>query len=144
MPYQALAGYQSMMSTILNGRRLVIIERFHPVLVMRLIQEHHINSVAVTPTMGRLMLDVPDFESYDVSSMLTFAYGAALTPPNWPRRPAASSTAQWSSALAPPRPAAPPPSKSCMRPAASMFDSVGQPVDGVEVKIVDEQGRDRR
>jgi acyl-CoA synthetase (AMP-forming)/AMP-acid ligase II len=141
MPFQALAGYQSMMSTILNGRRLVIIERFHPVLVMRLIQEHHINSVAVTPTMGRLMLDVPDFDSYDTSSLLTFAFGAALTPPelaeeasekfNCPVVIGFGATETGGAAAL----------TKFYDSGANALDSVGRPLPGVEVRLVDENGR---
>lgn len=142
MPYQALAGYQPMLTALLNGRRLVVMERFHPVLAMRLIQEHHVNTVAVTPTMGRLMLDVPDFETYDVSSVLTFAYGAALTPLELAEETSVKfdcpviigfgATETGGAAAV---------TKFYESGSAGVLDSIGKPLAGVEIKLVDEEGK---
>ena len=141
MPYQALAGYQSMMSAILNGRRLVIIERFHPVLVMRLIQEHHVNTIAVTPTMGRLMLDVPDFDSYDTSSLLTFAFGAALTPPELAEEASEKFNCPVVIGFGATETGGAAAMTKFYDSGANALDSVGRPLPGVEVKLVDESGR---
>jgi len=140
MPMQALAGYQSMMTSLLSGRRVLITERFHPVLFMQLIPKYHVNTVSVTPTMGRLMLDVPNFESYDVSSVLTFAFGAALTPPELAEEAAEKfdcpvvigfGATETGGALS---------LTKMYESTSSVLDSVGKVMPGVEIKLVDDKG----
>ena len=81
-PFHAMAGYGSVVSGLPFGFRLVIMDRFHPVRALELVQQEHVNIVACTPTHYALMLDVKDFDRYDLSSVLYCAMGAAPCPPD--------------------------------------------------------------
>lgn len=47
---------------------------------MQIIQEHQVTTITVVPTMLRMILDHPDFERFDFSSIRCFTYGAAPMP----------------------------------------------------------------
>jgi fatty-acyl-CoA synthase len=85
-PYHAMAGYGSITTTLLFGYRLVILERFHPVRILELVEREHVNVLSATPTMYSLTLDVRDFDRYDKTSVLYCTMGAAPCPPELVRR----------------------------------------------------------
>jgi len=81
MPIYTSGGHIAMRATILSGKRMVFIERFHPVRALELIEKEAVNTVTATPSMWRLMLQVKDFEKYDLSSLLNVSSGMAYIPP---------------------------------------------------------------
>jgi fatty-acyl-CoA synthase len=85
-PYHALAGYGSITTTLLFGYRLVILERFHPVRILEMVEREHVNVLSATPTMYSLILDVRDFDRYDKTSVLYCTMGAAPCPPDLVRQ----------------------------------------------------------
>jgi len=85
-PFHAAAGYGFALLGLLAGYRLVIMERFHPVQVLELIQREHVNVLGGTPTMFSTILSVSSFDQYDKSSVLYCVMGAAPCPPNLVRQ----------------------------------------------------------
>ena len=81
MPIYTSGGHIAMRATILSGKKMVLIERFHPVRALELIKTEEVNTVTATPSMWRLMLQVKDFEKYDLSSLLNVSSGMAYIPP---------------------------------------------------------------
>ncbi len=59
------------MACITHGSTIVPVERYHPVRVMTTVQEEHCTAVYGVPTMYIAMLEHPDFEKYDFSSLRT-------------------------------------------------------------------------
>ncbi|MFZ5595780.1 MAG: long-chain-fatty-acid--CoA ligase [Bacillota bacterium] len=68
------------------GASQVVIRTFHPVGVLQTLQDEKISFFFGVPTMYNLMLQVPDLESYDLSSVEKFGYGAAPMAPELVRR----------------------------------------------------------
>ncbi len=81
MPIYTSGGHIAMRATILSGKKMVLIERFHPVRALELIEQEKVNTVTATPSMWRMLLQVKDFEKYDLSSLLTVSSGMAYMPP---------------------------------------------------------------
>ena len=81
MPIYTSGGHIAMRATLLSGKKMVLIERFHPVRALELIGEEEVNTVTATPSMWRLMLQVKDFEKYNLSSLLNVSSGMAYIPP---------------------------------------------------------------
>ncbi|HLG98552.1 MAG TPA: long-chain-fatty-acid--CoA ligase [Bryobacteraceae bacterium] len=67
-------------STML-GVKQVMVRRFEPTGVFKLIQEHRATDMSVVPTMANAMLNAPDIGNYDLSSMRNITVGGAAASP---------------------------------------------------------------
>jgi fatty-acyl-CoA synthase len=85
-PFHHMAGYASMLSALLGGSRLVVMERFHPAQALELVQREQINVFVGTPSMYTLMLRVEDFDQYDKSTLLYCIIATAPCPPELARQ----------------------------------------------------------
>ncbi len=67
-------------STLL-GVKQVMIRRFEPTFVFRMIQEHRATDMCLVPTMANALLNAPDLNSYDLSSLRNVMLGGAASSP---------------------------------------------------------------
>ena len=79
-PFFHVAGATSMMLAIWSGRTLVILPQFTPELWLQATQQEGATHAFVVPTMLKRIMEVPDFEKYNISSMRQITYGAAPMP----------------------------------------------------------------
>lgn len=90
LPLAHLFGLASVLSSQEYGFRSVLLRWFTPEGFLRAVQEHRVTTTAVVPTMLSLLLNHPDFESSDLSSLETVVVGAAPLPielaNEWERR----------------------------------------------------------
>jgi len=63
------------------GLKQVMVRRFDPPAVLRLIQEEKATGMAMVPTMATALLHCPELGSFDVSSMTDIMLGGAASPP---------------------------------------------------------------
>ena len=74
-------GWGRPQSSTMMGLKQVMVRRFDPTLVFRLIQEEKASAMSLVPTMANALLNAPDLAQYDVSSMREiFVGGAAASP----------------------------------------------------------------
>ncbi|HEY7281707.1 MAG TPA: AMP-binding protein [Actinomycetota bacterium] len=111
---------------------------FEPLGFLRAVTEHRVNRVAVVPTMLQYLLQAP-LEDHDLSSLRYVASGAAALPQEvareWERRTGSRvlegyGCTEAMSAVSVTRPSDP-----------SRPGSVGRPIDGCRVRIVDDGGK---
>jgi len=79
-PLYHIAGATNMMTTLWTGRRLVIMPQFEARAWLDLVERERITHAFVVPTMMKLILDQPDLERRDLSSLEVLAYGGAPMP----------------------------------------------------------------
>jgi acyl-CoA synthetase (AMP-forming)/AMP-acid ligase II len=79
-PFFHVAGATTMMLAIWSGRTLVILPQFSPEAWLQAVQQEGATHAFVVPTMLKRIIEHPDFEKYDVSSMQQITYGAAPMP----------------------------------------------------------------
>lgn len=77
MPLFHSGGSGVMYAVTIAGGRHVFLPGFTPQSVLKSIQDERITHTQLVPTMVRMMLDTPDFDTYDVSTLRTLIYGAA-------------------------------------------------------------------
>lgn len=70
----------------LGGDQLVVLEKFDAELVLDLIERHHITNFTATPTMLQRIVNVPDIDQRDLSSLRWVLQGAAVIAPSLVRR----------------------------------------------------------
>jgi fatty-acyl-CoA synthase len=63
------------------GLKQVLVRRFEPTTVFRLIQEERATSMSLVPTMANALLNAPDLGQYDFSSLKTINIGGAAASP---------------------------------------------------------------
>jgi fatty-acyl-CoA synthase len=80
-PFHAMAGYGAVLNAIMFGFRFVIVERFHPVRILELVEQQRVNVLVGAPTMFAMMMALPDFDRYDLSSLLYCTMSLAPAPP---------------------------------------------------------------
>lgn len=64
----------------LRGGRTVILPGFDPALFLQTLQSEHITAINLVPTMMQMLLDHPQIQSTDVSSLKYVIYGASPMP----------------------------------------------------------------
>jgi acyl-CoA synthetase (AMP-forming)/AMP-acid ligase II len=79
-PFFHVAGATTMMLAIWSGRTLVILPQFTPEDWLRAVHDEGATHSFVVPTMLKRIMEVPNFDSYDISSMKSITYGAAPMP----------------------------------------------------------------
>jgi fatty-acyl-CoA synthase len=74
-------GWGRPQASTLLGTKQVMIRRFDPVTVFRLIQQHRATDMALVPTMANALLHCPDLAGYDLSSLRNITLGGAASSP---------------------------------------------------------------
>jgi fatty-acyl-CoA synthase len=67
-------------STML-GTKQVMVRRFEPAAVLRLIERHRASDMSLVPTMAGALLNCPDLDKYDYSSLKVIHIGGAASSP---------------------------------------------------------------
>ncbi|MGO3927672.1 class I adenylate-forming enzyme family protein [Rhodopseudomonas pseudopalustris] len=73
------AGARVYTTSIMGGRH-VVIPRFAPTEVLEAISRHKVTVATFVPTMLGMILQLPDLDSYDLSSLKLITYGASPMP----------------------------------------------------------------
>ena len=74
-------GWGHAQACTLLGIRQVMVRRFEPALVFRLIREHRATSMSLVPTMAQALLNAPELAAADVSSLRDIMIGGAASSP---------------------------------------------------------------
>lgn len=140
--WQTITGLEVMFQGVLMGDRLVILPRFHPREALELVQRERVTVLVAVPMAYQVMLEVQGFDDYDTSSLIVCGTGAAPCPPHLAREIqrrfgcavyvgfGATETGGGVSVT------------SLADSDERQAETVGQPLSGTEVKIVDERGRE--
>ncbi len=79
-PMFHLGAGSRVFAALVNAGHMVIVEKFDPVLVMQVIQTHRITSVTFVPTMLSMIMNHPDYDPHNLSTLRLICYGAAPMP----------------------------------------------------------------
>jgi long-chain acyl-CoA synthetase len=140
MLYQS-ACLEGVINALHMGHRVVLLERWDPETTLRLIELYRVTFTYVVPTMFVRLLKLPDAvrARYDVSSLKCVVHGGAACPLDTKRRIIewwgpivweAYGSAEGAGTIASP--------EDCHR----YPGTVGKPVQGSRIKIIDEQGEE--
>jgi len=137
--WHTITGLEVVFQGLLMGDRLVVMPRFHPHQAMELIEQERVTVVVAVPMAYQVMLGLQDFDRFDTSSLLICGTGAAPCPPHLGREIqrrfgcavhigfGATETAGGIAAT------------SLADSTQRQSETVGRPMPGMEIRIVDEQ-----
>ena len=74
-------GWGRPQTSTMLGTKQVMVRRFEPTGVFKLIQEHRATDMSLVPTMANALLNAPDLGNYDLSSMRNITLGGAASSP---------------------------------------------------------------
>ncbi len=80
VPLYHVAGIQAMFPAIYGGRTLIMMRQFELKEWMETVQKEKATRAMLVPTMLKWIVDNPDFDKYDLSSLSVVTYGAAPMP----------------------------------------------------------------
>jgi len=80
MPLYHVAGMQALMAGIYGGRTIALMRQFDEKEWFETVQREKATRVMVVPTMLKRIVESPDFDKYDLSSVRVITYGAAACP----------------------------------------------------------------
>ncbi len=155
VPLYHIAGVTNVMTSLFTGRKLVILRQFEARQWLEAVEREQVTHAFVVPTMVKQLIDHPDFHRYDLSSLQNLSYGGAAMPFPVIRRAIemfpksvgfvnAFGQTETTSTL------------TILGPEDHRLDgspeeverklrrlrSIGRPLPDVEVRVVDESGRD--
>lgn len=139
VPFFHVGGAIGVLGNLYAGNTYVIQPRFDAGGWLRLAQVHRVTSTFMVPTMLQRILDHPDFASTDLSSLTAIAYGAATAPVALVRRAmAALPNVGFANVFGQTETLG---AYTTLLPSdhrdPNRVGSVGQPLPGVEVRVVD-------
>jgi acyl-CoA synthetase (AMP-forming)/AMP-acid ligase II len=80
VPFFHIAGATTMLGSVWSGRRLAILPQFDPQAWLATVERERVTHAFVVPTMLKRLMEVDDFDQYDLSSLQLITYGAAPMP----------------------------------------------------------------
>ncbi|OGO17224.1 MAG: hypothetical protein A2Z02_02215 [Chloroflexi bacterium RBG_16_48_7] len=80
VPLYHVAGIQAVMAGIYGGRTLVLMRQFNVTEWMQTVERERVNRAMLVPTMLKYIVENPDYNKYDLSSLKVITYGAAPMP----------------------------------------------------------------
>jgi acyl-CoA synthetase (AMP-forming)/AMP-acid ligase II len=138
VPFVHIGGMLGLVVALAKGSTTVAQTRFDAGEWLALVERHRVNTSFVVPTMLHRILDHPDFATTDLSSLKALTYGAAPASPELIRRAmealpsvALANTFGQTETMG---------SITLLGPgnhSAKRLTSVGRPLPGIEVRIVD-------
>ena len=80
VPFYHIAGATTLASVVFSGRRLVVLPSFDPQGWLAAVEREGVTHAFVVPTMLKRIIEVDDFDRYDLKSLQLITYGAAPMP----------------------------------------------------------------
>jgi acyl-CoA synthetase (AMP-forming)/AMP-acid ligase II len=80
VPLYHVAGIQAMFPAVYGGRTMVMMRQFELKEWLETVQRERATRAMLVPTMLKWIVDSPDFQNYDLSSLSVITYGAAPMP----------------------------------------------------------------
>jgi len=154
VPLYHIAGIQAMLAAVYGGRTLVLLKQFETKEWLETVQKERANRAMLVPTMLKWIIDDPDFNSYDLSSLKVITYGAAPMPYEVIKKaiemlPSArfinafgqTETASTITFLGPEDHVIEGTEEEKEKKLKRLTSSIGKPLADVEVKIINEEGK---
>ncbi len=154
VPLYHVAGIQAMMAAVYGGRTMALMSQFKVEDWLQLVNDEKVNRAMLVPTMLKWIVDHPDFDKYDLSSLKVITYGAAPMPYEVIKKaiellPTArfinafgqTETASTITFLGPDDHIIEGTEEEKEKKLKRLTSSIGKPLPDVEVKIIDSEGK---
>ena len=155
VPLYHVAGTQALLAAVYGGRTLVMMRQFEVKEWMETVQQEKTSRAMLVPTMLKRVIDNPDFDKYDLSSLRVITYGAASMPFEVIKKAievmpdvrfinafGQTETASTITALGPEDHVIRGTEAEKEKKLKRLASSIGRPMPDVEMKVIDDEGRE--
>lgn len=139
IPWHTISGVEAMLQALLMGDTLVVMPHFHPRRALELVERERATILIAVPFAYQVMLRVEGFEGYDTSSLIVCGTGAAPCPPQVAREIEIRFGCAVHIGFGSTETAGGIAVTNLADSDVERTETVGRPLNGVEVKVVDEQ-----
>jgi fatty-acyl-CoA synthase len=140
--WHTITGLHVMLQGLLMGDRLLAMPRFHPREALELVRREGVTVLVAVPTAYQAMLALPELARYDVSSLLVCACGGAACPPLLAREIQRRFGCALYNGFGMTEAAGGIAVTGLADSGVRQAETVGCPMPGVDVRIVDQERRD--
>jgi len=140
--WHSITGLHVMLQGLLMGDRLAAMPRFHPQEALALVQRERVTVLVAVPTAYQAILALPDLARYDITSLLVCACGGAACPPALARRIQQHFKCALYNGFGMTEAAGGIAVTGLAESDRQQAETVGRPMPGVDVRIVDEERHD--
>jgi acyl-CoA synthetase (AMP-forming)/AMP-acid ligase II len=140
--WHSITGLHVMLQGLLMGDRLAAIARFHPQEALELVERERVTVLVAVPMAYQAMLALPDRARYDTSSLLVCACGGAACPPSLGREIQQHFKCALYNGFGMTEAAGGIAVSSLADSDEQQAETVGRPMPGVDVRVVDEKRHD--
>jgi acyl-CoA synthetase (AMP-forming)/AMP-acid ligase II len=141
--WHTITGLHVMLQGLLMGDRLAVLPRFHPQHALQLVQRERVTVLIAVPTAWQAMVAMPDLDRYDTSSLIVCGAGGAASPPSLAREIQRRFKCAFYNGFGMTEMGGGVSVSSLADSDARQAETVGKPMPGVEMRVVDEQRRER-
>ena len=141
--WHTITGLHVMLQGLLMGDRLAVLPRFHPQHALELVQRERVTVLIAVPTSWQAMVAMPDLDRYDTSSLIVCGAGGAASPPSLAREIQRRFKCAFYNGFGMTEMGGGVSVSSLADSDARQAETVGKAMPGVEMRIVDEQRRER-
>jgi len=134
----AIAGIEVMLQALLMGDRLILMPRFHPVETLRLVEQERVTILVAAPMALSVLVRMPGLERFDLSSLLIVGTGSAPCPADLARQVQARFGCAIHIGYGMTEVGGGISATSVEDSATRQAETVGRPMAGMEVRVVDE------
>ncbi|MDB4444495.1 long-chain-fatty-acid--CoA ligase [bacterium] len=140
-PFSQRIGWAKIVTSASLGSTLAILPSFDAEKALKMVEKEKVTHMSIVPTIGKLILQLPDFESFDTCSLKNFIVSGEAFPTELKQRlkekfPHVEQISAYASTEA---------GQITTMTSEDMLrkpDSVGCPIPSVDVKIVDDDGEE--
>ena len=140
--WHTITGLHVMLQGLLMGDRLAVLPRFHPQEALSMVAREHVTVLVAVPVAYLAMLALADFDGYDTSSLMVCATGGAHCPPTLALEIKQRFKCALYNGFGMTETAGGIAVTSLSDSNAEQSQTVGRPMPGIDLRIVDEQRRD--
>jgi len=155
VPLYHVAGAQAVLAATYGGRTLAMMRQFEVKEWMKTVEQTRANRAMLVPTMLKRVIDDPEFSNHDLSCLKVITYGAASMPFEVIKKAidvfpgvmfinafGQTETASTITALGPEDHVISGTEEQKQKKLKRLQCSIGKPMDDVQIRIVDESGKE--
>jgi acyl-CoA synthetase (AMP-forming)/AMP-acid ligase II len=140
--WHSITGLHVMLQGLLMGDRLAAMPRFHPQEALELVERERVTVLVTVPMAYQAILALPDLGRYDISSLLVCAVGGAACPPSLARQIQQHFKCALYNGFGMTEAAGGIAVTGLAESDEQQAETVGRPMPGIDVRIVDEERHD--
>jgi len=142
VPFFHVTGcHSAMIPAVANGSKIVLMHKWNAEMALELIEREHVTGLSTVPSMAWQLIESPDFEKRDLSSLEGLSYGGAAAAPELARKIALLFPGKFAGQGYGATETSSVSTSNNAEDYLALSDSVGPAVPGCDLRVIDADGK---